>query len=208
MTKTPAKIAVVDDDPSVRQAFARLLRTDGHHVEVFGCARELLAHPGLVGFSCILLDVNLPDLDGLNLQAALAELDYTPPIVFITGHGDIPLAVRAIQAGALDFLAKPCAADRILDAVERALRIDVERRSRHRVRAAEQARLACLTPREQQVLAGVVAGLRNKQIAANLGISEKTVKVHRCHIMEKLNVRSVAELVRIDVESQADTASP
>lgn len=197
MSEMPAKGALVDDDPAVRQAFARLLKTAGHSIETFLCAQELLAYPGLADFSCILLDVCLPDLNGLDLQAALEDLEYAPPIVFITGQGDIPMTVRAIQAGAIDFLTKPCEADRILDAVERASRMDAEQRQRLRSRAAEQAQLARLTPREREVLARIVDGLRNKQIAARLGICEKTVKVHRGHIMEKMNVNSVAELVCI-----------
>jgi FixJ family two-component response regulator len=197
VTETAARLAVVDDDPSVRQSFLRLLRVAGHHPEAFGCARDFLAYPSLEEFRCILLDVELPDLNGLEIQAALERLDYTPPIVFITGHGDIPMTVRAIQAGAVDFLTKPCAADRILAAVDLALDADAERRRRRRALADERARLETLTPREYEVFAAIVQGLRNKQIAANLGIGEKTVKVHRAHLMAKLAVRSVADLVRI-----------
>jgi len=197
MTETSAKIAVVDDDPSVRQAFVRLLRAAGHGADAFARARDLLDHPSLGEFGCILLDVELPDLNGLELQASLGQLDCAPPIVFITGHGDIPMTVRAMQAGAVDFLTKPCAADRILSAVVRALQLGCERRHRHEVLAGERARLDSLSPREHEVLAGIVMGLRNKQIAARLGICEKTVKVHRAHVMEKMGVRSLADLVRL-----------
>jgi FixJ family two-component response regulator len=197
MTDLSATIAVVDDDASVRQAFVRLLRAAGHRAESFACARDLLAHPSLGDFGCVLLDVDLPDLNGLELQATLERLDAAPPIVFITGHGDIPMTVRAMQAGAIDFLTKPCEADTILRAVARALQTGSERRRRQQLRASERARLATLTPREHEVLAGIVAGLRNKQIGARLDICEKTVKVHRAHVMEKMAVRSVADLVRM-----------
>jgi FixJ family two-component response regulator len=197
MTDLSATIAVVDDDASVRQAFVRLLRAAGHRAESFACAGDLLAHPSLGDFGCVLLDVDLPDLNGLELQATLERLDAAPPIVFITGHGDIPMTVRAMQAGAIDFLTKPCEADTILRAVARALQTGSERRRRQQLRASERARLATLTPREHEVLAGIVAGLRNKQIGARLDICEKTVKVHRAHVMEKMAVRSVADLVRM-----------
>jgi FixJ family two-component response regulator len=197
MTPTRPPVAVVDDDPSVRQSFARLLRSAGHDAETFVDARDLLGHPSVGKFGCILLDVELPDLDGLGVQAALAKLDYTPPIVFVTGHGDIPMTVRAIQGGAVDFLTKPCAADRMLTAVARALQLDSDRRREQQGLADERARLDSLTPREHEVLGGIVAGLRNKQIAAQLEICEKTVKVHRARVMDKLAVRSVADLVRI-----------
>lgn len=202
-----ANIAVVDDDPSVRQALARLLRTEGHCVQTFACAQELLQYSGIADIGCLVLDMQLPDLDGFALQSALERLEHVPTIVFLTGYGDIPMTVRAMRAGAVDFLTKPCAADTLLDAVARALQIDAVQRSQQQAHAAEHARLASLTHREREVLGGIIAGLRNKQIAAELQICEKTVKVHRAHIMEKIGVRSVAELVRIagQVEDHSDS---
>lgn len=192
-----ADVAIVDDDPSVRQALARLLRSAGHEVQTYVCAQELLQSAGLGGVGCLVLDVQLPDLNGLQLQIALETLEHAPAIVFITGYGDIPTTVRAMRAGAVDFLTKPCDADVLLDAVARALQVDALQRSQEREQTAVRTRLASLTQRERQVLHGIVAGLRNKQIAAELAICEKTVKVHRAHIMEKVGVRSVAELVSI-----------
>lgn len=192
-----SNVAVVDDDPSVRQALARLLRTEGHCVQTFACAQELLHYSGIDDLACLVLDMQLPDLDGLALQATLERLEHVPAIVFLTGHGDIPMAVRAMHAGAVNFLTKPCAADVLLDAVDRAVQLDAQLRSQQQTSAAERARLASLTAREREILHGIVTGLRNKQIAAELNICEKTVKVHRAHIMEKVGVRSVAELVRI-----------
>lgn len=192
-----ANVAVVDDDPSVRQALVRLLRTQGHCIQTFACAQELLQYGGIADIGCLLLDMHLPDLDGLELQAALERLEPAPAIVFLTGYGDIPTTVRAMRAGAVDFLTKPCGDDVLFDAVARALQRDAIMRSRQQERTAECSRLAGLTQREHEVLRGIVTGLRNKQIAAQLSICEKTVKVHRAHIMEKVGVRSVAELVRI-----------
>ena len=190
-------VAIVDDDPSVRQALARLLRVDGNNVQTFSCAQELLQHMSIDNIGCLVLDLQLPDLNGLELQAILDRLEDAPSIVFISGHGDIPITVRAMQAGAIDFLPKPFEAQALLDAVARALEKDRERRTRQRELTDICKHLKSLTPREQDVLRGVVAGLLNKQIAARLDICEKTVKIHRAHVMEKMCVRSVAELVHI-----------
>ena len=192
-----SNVAIVDDDPSVRQALARLVRAEGHCVQTFSCAQEFLRYSGIADIGCLVLDIQLPDLDGLELQSVLERQEYSPAIVFLTGYGDIPLTVRAIRAGAVDFLTKPCAADVLLDAVGRALRMNARQRSLQRAHRAERTRFESLTQREREVLQGIVRGLRNKQIAAQLNICEKTVKVHRAHIMEKMAVRSVAELVRI-----------
>lgn len=197
MNRYSPGVAIVDDDASVRQALARLLRTAGHDVDVFDCASEFLRQADLDALGCLVLDVRLPDLDGLELQGVLDGLQHAPPIVFLTGHGDIPMTVRAMRQGAVDFLTKPCHAEELLGAVGRALDADAERRSRQRSSAAARARLASLTRREKDVLGGVAAGLLNKQIAAELAICEKTVKVHRAHVMEKMGVRSVADLVRL-----------
>jgi len=201
-------VAIVDDDASVRRALERLLKTADHSVRTFACAQEFLQQADIAGIGCLLLDVQLPDINGLDLQAELDQLDHVPPIVFLTGHGDIPMTVRAIQAGAIDFLTKPCDAQTLLSAVARALEKDVERRNREYALASARAHLARLTQREQDVLRGVVAGLLNKQIAAELAICEKTVKVHRAHVMEKMCVRSVAELVRIYEQVGPDRPFP
>lgn len=199
------KVAIVDDEPSVRQALFRLLRSAGYEVEVFACAEEFLRHPQPGEIGCLVLDVRLPDLNGLELQRTLEPQEQAPSIVFISGYGDIPMTVRAMRAGAVDFLTKPCAAETLLEAVARALQSNAARRSLERRLAAERARLNGLTQRERDVLRGVVAGRLNKQIAAELAICEKTVKVHRAHIMEKVGVRSVAELVRIAEHAGLET---
>lgn len=192
-----AVVAVVDDDRSVLQAYARLLRLAGHEVRAFACAEEFLRYAHIDEVGCLVLDMLLPDLNGLELQARLQALDHVPPIVFITGHGDVPSTVRAMRAGAVDLLTKPCSAAVMLEAVGRALRrYAVQRQAREELDAA-RSRIAALTPREQDVLRGIVAGLRNKQIGLQLDISEKTVKVHRNHIMQKTHAGSVAELVRL-----------
>jgi FixJ family two-component response regulator len=198
-------VAVVDDDASVRQALARLLRSAGYSAHTFACARELLQHPAIDDIGCLVLDVQLPDLNGLELQAMLECQAYMPAIVFLTGYGDIPMTVRAMRAGAVDFLTKPCDAKVLLNAVEQALQACTVQRSRQRKLSAECVRLSNLTPREHQVLRGILSGLRNKQIAAELGIREKTVKVHRAHIMEKTGVHSVVELVHITSHAAAIT---
>lgn len=197
MNRYSPGVAIVDDDASVRQALARLLRTAGHDVHVFDCASEFLRQADLGALGCLVLDVRLPDLNGLELQGVLDGLEHCPPIVFLTGHGDIPMTVRAMRQGAIDFLVKPCPAAELLGAVSRALDADAARRTRQQLSAAARSRLASLTRRERDVLRGVAAGLLNKQIAAELAISEKTVKVHRAHVMEKMGVRSVADLVRL-----------
>jgi len=185
-----SNVAIVDDDASVRQALARLLRTEGHSVQTFGCAQEFLQHPAIDDIGCLVLDVQLPDLNGLELQADLEQLARAPAVVFISGYGDIPMTVRAMRAGAVDFLTKPCDAQVLLNAVAQALLLNGAQRNRQR---------------EHEVLRGIIMGLRNKQIAAELAICEKTVKVHRAHIMEKLGVRSVAELVRMAEHAIADS---
>ena len=203
-----SNVAIVDDDPSVRQALARLVRAEGHCVQTFSCAQEFLQYSGIADIGCLVLDIQMPDLDGLELQSVLERQEYSPAIVFLTGYGDIPLTVRAIRAGAVDFLTKPCVADVLLDAVERALRMNAHQRNLQQKHNAERTRLETLTHREREVLHGIVAGLRNKQIAAQLNICEKTVKVHRAHIMEKVAVRSVAELVRIAEHVSGSAGAP
>lgn len=194
---TDAMVAVVDDDYSIGRSFARVLRMGGHEVETFVCARDFLDRQSEKTVGCLVLDVQLPDLNGLDLQSELRRSDCQPPVVFVTGHGDIPMTVRAMRAGAVDFLTKPCSASVLLDAVGRAKQVFLASCSEAAEMNADRERLTALTPRERQVLSGIVTGLRNKQIAADLNICEKTVKVHRARVMTKTGARSVAELVRL-----------
>jgi len=190
-------VFVVDDDASVRKSVSRLLNSAGYRAETFACAREFLQREAYPGPSCLVLDVKLPDLNGLELQQALAGTAHTLPIIFISGHGDIPTSVRAMKKGAVDFLPKPFRAQDLLRVIGEALeRSRREQKERLEI-ATVQKRLARLTPREYEVLCSVVAGKLNKQIAAELRVREKTVKVHRGHVMEKMEVNSVAELVRL-----------
>jgi FixJ family two-component response regulator len=188
---------VVDDDPSVLRALARLIRAAGLEARAFSTpAAFLQAHdPATPG--CLVLDLALPGLNGLELQQALALSDCARPIVFITGRGDVPTSVRAMKGGAVDFLTKPVNDRDLLAAVHHAIELDREAREAQAEMRALKQRLASLTPREREVLAQVVAGRLNKQIAADLGTVEKTIKVHRARIMGKMAVRSVADLVRI-----------
>jgi FixJ family two-component response regulator len=190
-------VFVVDDDPSLRHALTNLLRSVGLRVATFGSAREFLAGPRPDAPGCVVLDVRLPGLSGLDLQHELAAAQIDLPVIFITGYGDIPMTVRAMKAGAVEFLTKPFRDQDLLDAIQHALERD--RVAWHR-RAALAALRQCydrLTPREREVLRLVVAGLLNKQIAAELGTSEIMVKVHRGQVMRKMQAASVADLVRM-----------
>ncbi len=192
----PALAVVVDDDPSVRDALDSLLRSIGLQTQVLGSPAELLqaAIPDLPG--CIVLDVRLPGISGLDLQDQLAAQGIHLPIVFMTGHGDIPMTVRAMKAGAVDFLSKPFRDQDMLDAVSAAIERDRQRRQESAARDSLDSRYATLTPREREVMAHVVAGLMNKQVAGVLNLSEITVKIHRGNVMRKMGVRSLADLVR------------
>jgi len=191
-------VHVVDDDESFRTSTARLLRALGYEVTVYELAQALLEHlPDEGDASCVLLDVQIPGLSGPELQSRLVELGSALPIVFITGHGDIPMTVQAIKAGAEDFLTKPVPKDKLIDAIERAV-------SRHRIVREQYLRLqsqrsliAKLTPRERQVFERVVRGRINKQIAFELGATERTIKAHRQRVMEKVGVQTLAELVSL-----------
>ncbi|WP_343712190.1 response regulator transcription factor [Inquilinus sp.] len=189
-------VLIVDDDEAIREALTDLLRSVGIEAKSFGSTRELLEAAPTDRPGCLILDVRLPGLSGLDLQAQLQRSGNTRPIIFMTGHGDIPMSVRAMKAGALDFLTKPFRDQDMLDAVTAA--IDQDRAQRQDAAAAKQAAAlaATLTPREAEVMAAVVKGLMNKQIAGQLGISEITVKLHRGNVMRKMEVRSVADLVR------------
>jgi FixJ family two-component response regulator len=197
MPETQAIVFVVDDDASVREALARLVRSAGLRVEAFASAREFLARPRVDAPSCLLLDVQLPDLSGLDVQRRMADTHNDMPIVFITGHGDVPTTVRAMKAGAVEFLTKPLVEDDVLESIRHAIARDRVVRDRHAETAALRARYASLTPREEEVMEWVVSGMLNKQIGGELGISEETVKVHRGHLMHKMGADSVAELVRM-----------
>jgi FixJ family two-component response regulator len=190
-------VFIVDDDTSVRKSLERLLRSVGLQAETFTSAREFLARPRYDGPSCLVLDVRMPELSGLALQEALAATDAQLPIVFITGHGDIAMSVKAMKAGAVDFLAKPFNDQNLIDAIQGAIAKDLQARKERAVVQDIQKRLQRLTPREREVLTLVIAGLLNKQIAAALGAGEKTIKVHRASIMQKMQVQSVVQLVRL-----------
>jgi FixJ family two-component response regulator len=190
-------IFVVDDDPAVLKSLGRLLRSAGLHVETCNSPQDFLArhNPALPG--CLVLDVAMPGLNGLEVQQALAAIGDERPIVFLTGHGDIPTSVEAMKRGAVDFLTKPVNAEDLLRAIHSAIVKDsVRRLERDEVEEFKQ-RLATLTPREREVLPYVISGRLNKQIAGELGTAEKTIKVHRARVMEKMKVQSVAELVRL-----------
>ena len=190
-------VFVIDDDESMRRALTNLFQSVGLRVEVFGSALELLQSSLPDVASCLVLDVRLPGLSGLDFQTELAKANIHIPIIFMTGHGDIPMTVRAMKAGAVDFLTKPFRHQEMLDAVATAIERDRKRRKDEKMISNAQALFETLTPRERDVLALVAAGFMNKQIAAEFGIAEITVKIHRGHIMKKMGTRSLADLVRI-----------
>lgn len=189
-------VHVVDDDPSFLSAIARLLRAAGHRVRTFASAAELLAEPGDAA-GCVIADLRMPGMDGLALQQALLRQASVLPVIFLTGEGDIPTSVRAMRHGAEDFLTKHAPKEDLLAAVQRAIARDARQRAQGARLRALRARFDLLTPRERDVLRQVVRGQLNKQIAAELGIGERTVKLHRTAITTKLRVRSVAELTRL-----------
>jgi FixJ family two-component response regulator len=195
MTSAAPVIHVVDDDASFRAAVARLLQASGFQVMLYESGERLLESLPGAASGCILLDLRMSGLSGLDLQDRLAQLGYPLPIVFLTGHGDFPASVRAIKAGAEDFLSKPVSREPLLAAVERALARDEQAREHRERLAGLRALVATLTPRESEVFALVVRGKVNKQIAHELGTSERTIKAHRHSIMLKLRIRSLAELV-------------
>jgi len=197
MTETDSVVFVVDDDPSVRRAIKRLVESVGLRVDVLGSATEFMnsSHPDIA--SCLVLDIRLPGMSGLDFQRELAEAKVHIPIIFITGHGDIPMSVRAMKAGAVEFLTKPFRDQDLLDAIQAGLEKDRAKRRRHAETAVLRERFESLTPSEREVLTRVVSGLLNKQIAAEIGTTEATVKVHRSHLMRKMGANSLPDLVRM-----------
>jgi two-component system, LuxR family, response regulator FixJ len=198
MTGTPSStptVFVVDDDPSVRRALARLIDSVGLKVETYPGGQEFLNAYDASRPGCLVLDVRMPQVSGLQLQEWLSERGIELPIIFVTGHGDVPMSVRAMRAGAVDFLPKPFSNQDLLDAVQRALTRDVELRAARATRASVDERVRRLTRREREVFVLVATGKMNKEIASALDISEKTIKVHRARVMEKMEAGSLAELV-------------
>jgi FixJ family two-component response regulator len=189
-------VFVVEDDASMRRALNNLFQSVGLEVELFGSASEMLRSQLPDVASCLVLDIRLPGLSGLDFQTELAKANIHIPIIFMTGHGDIPMTVRAMKGGAVDFLTKPFREQDMLDAVRAAIERDRKRREADKIVADLQTRFETLTSREREILAFVTSGLMNKQIAAQLGLAEITVKIHRGHIMRKMGAKSLADLVR------------
>jgi FixJ family two-component response regulator len=197
MSETDCTVFVVDDDESVRRSTERLLRSKGLRVESFASARSFLGDANVRGPSCLVLDVHLPGLSGLDLQSELARSGVNVPIVFITGRGTIPMSVRAMKAGAVEFLTKPVRSSELLAAIRSAIERDRVLHQDLEETTALRESYEALTPREREVMTLVVAGLLNKQIAGELGLAERTVKFHRAHVMKKMKADSLADLVRM-----------
>jgi FixJ family two-component response regulator len=208
MSRDAATVLVVDDDASVRKALTRLIQSAGLKVKAFASAREFLDQAPPEGLACLVLDVRMPGLNGLDLQAEMTARNLQTPIIFLTGHGDVPLSVKAMKGGALDFLTKPFKDKDLLGVIKEALQKDARLQVAQMEKAEIQGRIRSLTPREREVLFLVVKGKMNKEIADALGTAERTVKVHRGRVMHKMQVQSVAELVRTVARVQAEGASP
>jgi FixJ family two-component response regulator len=196
-----ATIHVVDDDASFRTAISRLLRAAGHEARCYPSAVEFLAVPAGTSPGCVLVDLHMPGPSGLDLQHALAKAEHPLPVIFLTGHGDIPISVQAMREGAEDFLTKPVKKEPLFAAIERALARDAQEREQRARRRELRARFDALTPREHEVLAHVLSGQLNKQIAGDLDATERTIKAHRANLTAKLQVQSVAELAQLAHEA-------
>lgn len=198
-THPPAKAVVylVDDDASVRRGISRLIRSAGYHVEVFESAEEFLQRKENGLPSCLVLDIKMPGSTGMDLQQRLLASGQSTPIIFLSGHADVPTSVQAMKEGAFDFLTKPVTAEDLLSAVRKAIHADILQKKQNEEVAEVQSRMSTLTNREAQVFSLVVTGMLNKQIAAELGTTEKTIKVHRARVMEKMGAESLAELVQL-----------
>jgi len=201
--KKEATVFVVDDDDAMRESLTWLIESVGLNVETYASADDFLKsyYPGRPG--CVLLDVRMPGMSGLELQGHLQQQQVTVPVIMITGHGDVPMAVRAMKAGAIDFIEKPFNDEQLLESIRNALSIDDTRRDEQAFKAEIASRLAQLTPRESEVMDMVTAGKSNKEIANTLGVSAKTVEAHRAKVMEKMEAGSLAELVRLVVSSHS-----
>ncbi len=208
MTEESPIVFVIDDDASARRGFARLLRAAGFQVETYSNAQKYLNRDTYDGPGCILLDVKMPGLNGLELQTILGERGDTRPVVFVTGQGDVPSATKALKSGAQDFLTKPVDGDQLLSIVGKSIEMDMAAREEHAQLIVISRRLKRLSPREYEVMTHVIAGKLNKKIAIDLGISEETVKIHRGRVMHKLAVASVADLVRLADRANVAPAVP
>ena len=194
-------VFIVDDDEAVRESLQALVETEGYAVQAFDSARGFLEGFSLPGVGCLIVDVRMPDMGGLELQAELVAREASLPVIVVTGHGDVPLAVQAMKAGAIDFIEKPYNDQQLLDTIARALEMARNRQNQSSVAQEVKERVASLTPREAQVLEHLVAGQANKVIAYELGISPRTIEIHRAHVMEKMQARSLSDLVRMALEA-------
>ena len=201
-------VFIIDDDPSARQGLTRLVRAAGMNAESFASAGEFLASGNSDGPGCIVLDVRMPGMTGPELQEELGRSDYCMPIIFVSAHGDVPTAAESMKRGAVNFLTKPVDGDDLQEAIHEALARDAENRAQRAERGSVQERINKLSPREHEVMTYVIAGLLNKQIAGELGISEETVKIHRGRVKHKLGIGSVPELVRLCEKAGIDPATP
>jgi len=197
MTEETPTVFIIDDDPSARRGMSRLVRAAGMHVEAYASAQEFIERQHYDGYGCILLDIKMPGMNGLEMQEELTKADYSLPIIFVSGHSDVPITAQAMKKGALDFLTKPVDRDDLLEAIHDSLAKNRKNREKLTVETEVRARLAALSPREYEVMTFVIAGMLNKQIAYELGIVEDTVKIHRGRMMKKMKAASVPELVRL-----------
>jgi len=205
---TAPRVHIVDDDEAVRSSLRFLIRSVGLAAQPYESAQAFLESYDPRQPGCLLLDVRMPGMSGLDLQQELNQRGATIPVIFITGHGDVPMAVAAMQCGAFDFLQKPFRDQDLLDRVQRAMARDAESRGRLAARAEIRARLERLTPREREVMTLITSGKANKVVGADLGVSQRTVEIHRAHVMEKMGAGSLAELVRMVLDSGEPTQNP